>query len=155
MQSHLISTEICFKNSRQISFRRLCAQSSPSVDSGALSSSRTTTSSEDRFLYQAQLGSLMYLSVWAGPDLSERCSRLGQFAHNLGLDHSSSLCRVFLYLKGTTDLLLKYQAPNLNVGIKIHSLGFSGYTDAAYADNIKDLKSTFRYKFKLIGGPIS
>lgn len=89
------------------------------------------------------------------PNLSECCSKLGQCAHNPGLEHASSLHRVFPYLKGMIDLSLKYQIPNPTIGVEIHSLGFLGFIDVVYVDNPEDLKSTSRYIFKLVGGPIS
>lgn len=128
---------------------------SPSVDSTPLLPSTSIASPDDRLLYQAQLGSLMYLSVWTRPDLSERCSKLGKYAHNPNLEHASSIRRVFAYLKGSTHLALHFQAPNLNATMEIHSLGFAGFTDAAYADSFVDLKSTSGYVFKFASGPVS
>lgn len=128
--------------------------SSPSANSVPLPANPLSTSAEDWFLYQAQLGSLMYLSVWTHPDLSERCSRLGQYATNPSLEHSSSLRHVFSYLAGTTSLSLKFQPP-ASPDIEIHNLGFVGYTDGAYADNAGDLKSTSDYLFKFSDGIVS
>lgn len=39
--------------------------------------------------------------------------------------------------------------------IEVHSLGFAGFTDTAYANNPSDLKSTSGYIFKFASGPIS
>lgn len=39
-----------------------------------------TATSKERFLYQAMIGSLMWLTIWTRPDLAERTRCLGQFS---------------------------------------------------------------------------
>lgn len=128
--------------------------SAPAADSSVLIPSSNSATSDQRQLYQAMLGSIMYAAVWTRPDISERCSRLGQFAHNPSAEHESCLRRVYNYLQGTIYLGLCYQ-PTSSTGLEVHSLGFLGYSDASYADNTHDCKSTSGYVFKLANGPIS
>lgn len=128
--------------------------SSPAADTDALLPNMAMATADQRQLYQAMLGSIMYAAVWTRPDISERCSRLGQFAHNPSAEHESLLRRVYNYLHGTVHLGLCYK-PTLLPGFEVHSLGFLGYSDASYADNVHECKSTSGYLFKLADGPIS
>lgn len=96
----------------------------------------------------------MYAAVWTRPDLFERCSRLGQFAHNPAPEHESCLRRVYSYLCGTIFLGICFR-PTSVAGLEVHSLGFIGYSDSSYADNFSDCKSTYRYLFKVTNGPVS
>lgn len=98
------------------------------------------------------IGSLLHLCVWICLDIAERCSGLGQYARNPASEHESSLCRVFAYLRGSVNQGLRYSAPAV-LGLEMYSLGFIGFSDAAYADNPRR-QSTFGYLFKLGGGPI-
>ncbi|CAM6105943.1 unnamed protein product [Calypogeia fissa] len=93
-------------------------------------------------------------AVWTRPDIAERCARLGQFAHNPAAEHHSSIRDVLAYVKGTPDLALRYQQEP-SQGLEIHSLNFLGYSDASFADNSDDRKSTSGNLFKLAGGVIS
>lgn len=128
--------------------------SAPSTGVDQLLPSTMESTHDQRQLYQALIGSLMYLAVWTRPDIAERCSRLGQFAHNPASEHHSSLRNVMAYIKGTTNLALRYQRYPSR-GLEIHSLDFLGYSDSSFADNISDRKSTSGYLFRLAGGAIS
>ncbi|CAM6108199.1 unnamed protein product [Calypogeia fissa] len=130
------------------------ALTAPSTGSDTLLPSPTTATADQRHLYQAMVGSLMYLAVWTRPDIAERCSRLGQFAHNPAAEHHSNIRNVLAYIKGTPNLALQYQRTP-HQGLEIHSLNFLGYSDASFADNSEDRKSTSGYLFKLAGGVIS
>lgn len=52
------------------------------------------------------------------------------------------------------DLGICYQ-PNSFFGLQVASLGFTGYIDAFFADNVDDHKSTSGYVFRLFGDVIS
>lgn len=128
--------------------------SSPSTGIDIFPSLRSTATPDQQHYYQAMLGSLMYLVIWTRPDLAERCSRLSQFAHCPAPEHESALCRVFAYLLYTPTLGLRFQG-STSSSLELHSLGFHGYSDASYGDNLHDRKSTSRYLFKLGGGCVS
>lgn len=96
----------------------------------------------------------MYAVVWTRPDLSERCSRFGQYANNPAPEHFSALRNVYAYLSSTTNLGLRYQAPAVP-NLETHSFGLCGYFDSSYTDKLEDCRSTSGYVFKLCGGPIS
>lgn len=94
------------------------------------------------------IGSLLYLAIWTQPNSAEQCARLGQFAHNLSSSHEASLRQVFFYFSSTMDCGICYQ-PHSFPGLQIH-LGFAGYTNASFADNIDDQKSTSGYFFDFL-----
>jgi hypothetical protein len=50
-------------------------------------------------MYQAMLGSIMYVVVWTHLDLLECCSKLGAFAHNPLDFHKVALHCLFYYLR--------------------------------------------------------
>lgn len=100
------------------------------------------------------IGSLMWLMVWTRPDLVERINRLGQFSHNLALEHHSSVQIIFAYLAGTKEIGLYFGEGSSPI-LEIHSLNFHGYSDVAYANHLIDRKSTNEYLFKLANGLVS
>lgn len=100
------------------------------------------------------IDSLTWLMVWMRPDLVEKTSWLGQFAHNLMPKHHSSVCIVFVYLVRTKEMGLYFGGDSFD-NLEVHSLHFHGYLDVAYANHLMDRKSTSGYQFKLVNGPIS
>ena len=97
--------------------------------------------------YQSAVGSLMYLSVSSRPDIAFAVNNLARFNSNPRKEHWSALKRVLRYLNGTINhgLLYKQGGPE----------HFVGYSDADWAGDLSDRKSTSGYVFMLSGGPIS
>ena len=62
-------------------------------------------------------------------------------------DHWIAVKRIFRYLQGTKTRGIRY-----NTGDKID---FRGYSDAEWAGDIADRKSTSGYTFMLLGAPVS
>lgn len=58
------------------------------------------------------------------------------------------------YLQGTTDLAIRYQSQP-TAGLELLSLGFEGFLDASFADDLTDRKSASDYLFKFARGVIS
>lgn len=57
------------------------------------------------------------------------------------------------YVNHTLNLGLRYQkTPSL--GLEVHSLNFQGFSNASYANNSMDRKSTSGYLFKFAGGAV-
>ena len=89
----------------------------------------------------------MYLSVSTRPDIAYAVSNIARFTTNPQKEHWTALKRVLRYLKGTTKHGILYQ--------KEESDQFIGYSDADWAGDLSDRKSTSGYIFILSGGPIS
>ena len=97
--------------------------------------------------YQSAVGSLMYLSVNSRPDIAFSVNSLARFNSNPRKEHWSALKRVLRYLNGMINHGLIYKQ-----GGAKH---FVGYSDADWAGDLSDRKSTSGYVFMLSGGPVS
>ncbi|XP_040362272.1 uncharacterized protein LOC112202395 [Rosa chinensis] len=92
--------------------------------------------------YQRLVGRLIYLSH-TRPDLAYAVSVVSQFMHNPSKTHMDAVFRILRYLKS---------APGKGLLFSKHShLDVSGYTDADWAGNITDRRSTSGY-FTFVGG---
>ncbi|KJZ72743.1 hypothetical protein HIM_07935 [Hirsutella minnesotensis 3608] len=94
--------------------------------------------------YQVKVGSLLYAAVITRPDVSFAVSRLAQFNSNPGPEHHKAADRVLQYLVSTSTLALQLGGGD----------DFEVASDASYADNSIDRKSSQAYAMKLFGGLI-
>ncbi|XP_038679441.1 uncharacterized mitochondrial protein AtMg00810-like [Tripterygium wilfordii] len=87
-------------------------------------------------VYQRLVGKLIYLTI-TRPDISHTVSIVSQFMHAPTVDHMAIVKQILRYLKGSIGrgVLMKH-----NGHFQIH-----GYTDADWARNNLDRKSTTRY----------
>jgi hypothetical protein len=97
--------------------------------------------------YQRAIGSLMYVMVQTRPDISYAVSTLAQYSSNPNQKHWGGVKRVFRYLKGTQELGLEYS--------KQASQQIVGYSDADYAGDRDNRRSTSGYVFMLAGSPLT
>ena len=95
--------------------------------------------------YQRKIGSLLYAAVSTRPDIAFAVSRLGRFASNPSSVHHKAANRVLAYLLRTKQL-------GLRVGGGGNSMQIA--SDASFADNTIDRKSSQGYAIKLFGGLI-
>ena len=93
-------------------------------------------------LYQRKVGSLMYAAVITRPDIAFAVSRLARFLTNPGPLHQTAADRTLLYLKRHRDLGLQLGGGDEYVVA----------SDASFADNLADRKSSQGYTMKLFGG---
>lgn len=100
--------------------------------------------------YQEAVGCLMYLSQCTRPDICFAVNKLSRYNANPGLRHWSAVKHLFRYLRGTSNLKLYYTSMN-----DITKCNVIGYTDADWASNLEDRKSTTGYVFIAQGGAIS
>ena len=94
--------------------------------------------------YLRKIGSLLYAAVITRPDVAFAVSRLARFTTNPGPKHHEAADRVLLYLHSTSSLALQYRRED----------DFQVASDASFADNSIDRKSSQAYAMKLIGGMI-
>ena len=85
----------------------------------------------------------MYVMLGTRPDLTYAVGKLARFSVNPSPDHFSAVLRTFGYLKNTADARLVYRRVNVS------SPGPHGYTDADFAGDHTDAKSTSGYVFFL------
>jgi hypothetical protein len=97
--------------------------------------------------YASAVGSLQYAQVCILPDLAFVTRVLGRYQSNPGNEHWMMVKKAFRYLQGTKDMMLTYRRSD--------SLEIVGYSDADYAGDRDDRKSTSGYVFTVAGGAIS
>ena len=110
---------------------------------------KTTEESErvEQTLYQSAVGSLLYLSMGTRPDITYAVSNVARFCAYPSKQHLTAVKRILRYLKGSTDLGLLYSVDG--------SRDCVGYSDADWAGDVNDHKSTSGYLFQLGGAAVS
>jgi hypothetical protein len=94
--------------------------------------------------YQRKIGSLLYVAVMTRPDIAFATSRLARFLVNPSRTHQDAADRTLLYLNRTKALALQLGGGD---DLVVSS-------DASFADNSLDRKSSQAYAMKLFGGLI-
>jgi Reverse transcriptase (RNA-dependent DNA polymerase) len=92
--------------------------------------------------YQRLVGKLIYLSH-TRPDIAYAVGVVSQFMHAPGEEHMKAVMRIIRYIKGAPGRGIKFEK-NGHAEIK-------GYSDADWAGNVMDRKSTAGY-FTFVGG---
>jgi hypothetical protein len=95
--------------------------------------------------YQRKIGSLLFAAVTTRPDIAFATSRLARFLSNPSSKHQKAADRVLLYLMDT-----KTKALQLGGGDRLQVA-----SDASFADNTLDRKSSQGYAIKLFNGLIA
>ncbi len=101
----------------------------------------------NQHLYQSLIGSLMYLATSTRPDIAYSVGVLARFSSRPNAAHWTAAKRVLRYLKGTLNLGIVFK--------KEMSIDCIGYSDADWAGDNGDRKSTSGYLFLIAGGPVS
>jgi hypothetical protein len=98
-------------------------------------------------LYQRKVGTIMYAAVMTRPDVAFAASRLARFNQNPGPQHHQAADRALWYLIETRCLSLEYgTVPGCEEdGLQVAS-------DASFADNSADRRSSQAFVMKLFGG---
>lgn len=96
--------------------------------------------------YREAVGSLMYAAVSSRPDISFIVGKLAKFVENPGPGHWQAAKRVFRYLKGTQDHVIRY---------KRGCSRLTGFCDSDWVGDQDDRRSTTGFVFVLNGGPIT
>ena len=122
--------------------------STPISNTSKLEKSSVEDECIDQHKYQSAIGSLLYLAVCTRPDISYAVSTLAKFTLKPNNKHWTALKRIFRYLQGTKTLGLKYSR-NSEIS------GIVGYSDADWAGDVAERRSTSGYMFLFNGGPIS
>ena len=101
----------------------------------------------DKGLYQSAVGSLLYLAMWTRPDIAYAVGMVSKYCSKPSKEHWTAVKRIMHYLQGTVDYGLCYDKGS-------HSK-CTGYSDADWAGDIDDRRSTSGYVFSMSGGAIS
>ena len=103
--------------------------------------------SADGELYRQMIGSLMFLAQYTRPDIAYAVSTLSQFNKDPSTHHIRAVKHLMRYIQGTKDLCIMFDCDVVTLPI--------GFSDASYANNPDDRKSTSGYVFFYANGIIS
>ena len=118
------------------------------VDTGTKLVKATDDSDEvNQGLYQSAVGSLLYLSSRTRPDIAYAVSNVAQFSAKPNKQHWTAVKRILRYLQGTKNFGLLYA--------KEGSKECVGYSDADWAGDLDNRRSTSGYVFKISGAAVS
>ena len=92
--------------------------------------------------YGQAVGSLMYAMMSTRPDICYAVGLVSRYQSNLGKAHWQAVKRIFRYLQITKSMKLWFE---------LNELEIKGFTDADFAGDMDDRKSTSGYVF-LFGG---
>ena len=101
----------------------------------------------DSSKYQSMVGSLLWAAISTRPDIAQAVSTVSRFNKEPSQAHLTAVKRILRYLKGTADLGIVY-GPTSGTGL----LGFS---DANWAGDHDDRRSTTGNVFLFSRGPVS
>lgn len=100
----------------------------------------------NRVPYRAAIGSLLFLALSTRPDIAFGVNLLSRYCENPGPRHWGAVKRILRYLKGTAKLKLRYGGDSARL---------TGYSDADWAGDLDNRRSTSGYVFTMYGGAIS
>jgi hypothetical protein len=121
-----------------------------------LQKSKDNDTRTDGTRYRQINGSLMFASIHTRPDILYAVAKLSQFNSDPNELHHAAQKHLLRYLKGTIDMSITFgDRRNRGSSLDDAHLKIIGYTDASWADNVDDRKSTTGMAFMLNGGMIS
>lgn len=101
--------------------------------------------------YQRKTGSLLYAAITTRPDIAFAVSRLARFNQNPSGEHQQAADRVIQFLYHTRSRAICYGGDMEKDGARAFIIA----SDASFADNSIDRKSSQGYIMMLFGGPIA
>ncbi|KAG6615786.1 Integrase catalytic core protein [Phytophthora cinnamomi] len=97
--------------------------------------------------FREAVGALMHLMTSTRPDIAFAVGYVSRFMENPQVEHWIAVKRIFRYLQGTKSYGIRF-SPGKDID-------FQGYSDADWAGDLSDRKSTSGYLFQVADGPIS
>uniref|UniRef100_A0AAV1THK6 Reverse transcriptase Ty1/copia-type domain-containing protein n=1 Tax=Peronospora matthiolae TaxID=2874970 RepID=A0AAV1THK6_9STRA len=97
--------------------------------------------------FREAVGALMHFTTATRPDIAHAVGYVSRFMENPQQEHWTAVKRIFRYLQGTKSHGLRFQPSD--------KIDFRGYSDADWAGDHADRKSTSGYTFMLMGAPVS
>ena len=91
--------------------------------------------------FREAVGALMHLTTSTHPDIAYAVSYVSRFMENPQVEHWMVVKRIFRYLQGTNTHGICYKPSD--------KINFGGYSDAEWAGDLADRKSTSGYGFML------
>lgn len=97
--------------------------------------------------FREAVGALMHLMTATRPDIAYAVGYVSRFMENPQETHWAAVKRIFRYLQGTKTHGICFKVSE--------DIDFRGYSDADWAGDHVDRKSTSGYTFMLMGAPVS
>jgi hypothetical protein len=101
--------------------------------------------------YQSKVGLILYATITTQPDIAFAASKLAQFNANLSQQHYKAADQVLHYLYSTREKAICYG----QLRTKTACQAFFCASDASFANNSTDRKSSQGYMMTLFRGPIA
>ena len=95
----------------------------------------------NRIPYRSAVGSLMYLMVCTRPDIASAIGQVSRFLENPGKLHWEAVKRIFIYLKSTQEVEIRY--------VRNGEIKLEGYSHSDWGGCPDTRRSTGAYVFKL------
>ena len=102
---------------------------------------------ENSKLYQSAIRSLLYLSTRTRPNIAYAVSNVARLCSKPTMEHWKFIKHIMRDLNGTRNYGLLYDKEKVT--------DFIGYSDADWAGDLDDRRSTSGYLFKLSGAAVS
>lgn len=107
----------------------------------------TKAHEQSSFPYRQAIGSVMYLAIATRPDISYAVGRCSRFMENPAQIHVNAVKRILKYIRGTINSGIHYKFDR--------DFYLRGYSDADFAGDLDDRRSTSGYLFFLGANAIS
>ncbi len=122
--------------------------STPMVQSLSMQNSGGMLSADDQAMYHNMVSRMLYLACWTRPDISFAVSALSRFVSAPGQNHMQAVKHLLRYLKGTSELGLRYSQPK-NSGMADRPNVLWGFVDSDWAECPDTRRSTSGYALML------
>ena len=101
--------------------------------------------------YMNATGTQLYSAICTRPDIFYQTINLAKFNNNPGQEHVKASEDLFRYLKGTTQLGIKFTKPKIFDG----KIEIRAFVDSDWAGCVDTRRSTIGFIIQIAGGPVS
>ena len=119
----------------------------PTNSSLKLTKADETSTYADTEKYQSAVGKLLFLSTRTRPDIAFAVSTVAKFTSNPTEQHWKAVKHIIRYIAGTINYGLMFT--------RSETTDCTGFSDADWAGDVDDRKSTSGYIFSVGGAPVS
>ena len=144
------SVTLCLRRYVDDILKRFCMNDCKTVTSPVNMSSRLVSSDAATKVdapFREAVGALMHLTTATRPDIAFSVGYVSRFMENSQEEHWVAVKHILRYLQGTKTHGIRYKSSS--------TIDFRGYSDADWAGDLADRKSTSGYTFMLLGAPVS
>ena len=104
--------------------------------------------------YRGVIGSLLYLTMGTRPDICFAVKELSRYLDKAGEPQWKAVQHLLEYVHNTNYFAIRYSKPEASRRLNL-TAHLQGYSDADWASQTEDRRSTSAYVYFLAGGPVS